>query len=113
MGIIIVAIISVLYVLHKKNLIVFIVKKPDTPSIAFENPFYAIKNQPGPIQSTQVDSENYNLSGPWSSELSGTSSESSSESNTPRSREETEVRQSSLMDKLRDGVSYGQGFQKF
>jgi len=111
--IIIVAIISVLYVLHKKNLIVFIVKKPDTPSIAFENPFYAIKNQPGPIQSTQVDSENYNLSGPWSSELSGTSSESSSESNTPRSQEETEVRQSSLMDKLRDGVSYGQGFQKF
>eukprot|EP00092_Neocalanus_flemingeri_P007163 GFUD01007739.1.p1 GENE.GFUD01007739.1~~GFUD01007739.1.p1 ORF type:complete len:206 (-),score=64.68 GFUD01007739.1:26-619(-) len=85
--IIIGAIISVIYILHKKNLILFIVKKPDRPTVAFENPFYAIRNPPiykqeGPLQDPA--GENYNVhissSSAWSSELSGTSSESATSS---------------------------------
>ena len=33
----------VIYVMKKKNLIVLSVKKPDSPSVAFENPFYAVR----------------------------------------------------------------------
>jgi hypothetical protein len=95
-------------------------KKPDSPSVAFENPFYAIRNPPsGPVQNTQVDaSEDYNsyLSSSWPSDAGTSASESSSENTTPRSPDDTEVKQSTLMDKmdsLRTEVSHGQGFQRF
>jgi len=131
--IIVAAIISVIFLLHKKNLIVCIVKKPDRPirienpfkkpdgpSVAFENPFYAIRNpHSGPVQNTQVNaSEDYNsyLSSSWPSDAGTSASESSSENTTPRSQDDTEVKQSTLMDKmdsLRTEVSHGQGFQRF
>ena len=40
-----------IYVIRKKNLIVLSVKKPDSPSVAFENPFYAVRD---PTNTTQV-----------------------------------------------------------
>jgi len=120
----IVAVSAVIFVLHRKNLIVCIVKRPerpirienpfkkaDGPSVAFENPFYASQNpSTGPIQIRQENtSEDYNSYLP-------SSSESSSENTTPRSQEDTETKQSSLMDKmksLRTDASHGQGFQRF
>ena len=35
---------AVIYVMKKKNLIVLSVKKPESPSVAFENPFYAARD---------------------------------------------------------------------
>jgi len=135
--IIIGAVIFVIYILHKKNFIVPIVKKlegrplgqmpppPPTPPIvalpALGTGHTALV--PGvPFRKLQAQNEqmlaaeNYNYSNTWSIEMAETSSESSSESNTPRSQEDTEVSQSGLMDKFRAGViavNHGHGFQRF
>jgi len=130
---IIAAMISVVFLLHKKNLIVCIVKrpdrpirienpfkKPDGPSVAFENPFYGISNPPsGPVQPDQINSsQDYNsyISSSWPSDAGTSSSESSSENSTPRSQDDTDMRKSTMMEKmesLRTDVSHGQGFQRF
>ena len=45
----------VIYVMKKKNLIVLSVKKPDSPSVAFENPFYAVRDTTSTAQVNCVE----------------------------------------------------------
>lgn len=76
-------VVVVVYVMKKKNLIVLSVKKPDSPSVAFENPFYTVRD---PVNSQQIaSSEDYNVhissSGSWQSEMSETGSGSRTSSN--------------------------------
>ncbi len=44
-------VVVVVYMMKKKNLIMLSVKKPDSPSVAFENPFYTVRD---PVTSQQV-----------------------------------------------------------
>lgn len=63
-------IILVVFIMKKKNLILLSVKKPESPTVAFENPFYAREPQANP----QILQEDYNVrissSGSWNSEMS-------------------------------------------
>merc|ERR1711994_928552 len=75
-------ILAVLYVIKRKNIILLTVKKPESPTVAFENPFYASREQGGNT-ATGGESE-YNVhissSGSWHSELASSHSGSSTTS---------------------------------
>merc|ERR1712029_355400 len=71
-------VIVVLYFLKKKNLIVLSVKKPESPTVSFENPFYtSSQRETGNPMQTLSGSEVYNFhissSGSWQSEMSSSS----------------------------------------
>lgn len=77
---------AVLYVMKRKNLLLLNVKKPESPTVAFENPFYnTARDQGAGVPESSVDPE-YNVhissSGSWHSELA--SSHSGSSSNSPQ-----------------------------
>eukprot|EP00090_Calanus_glacialis_P031499 TRINITY_DN5209_c0_g1_i1.p1 TRINITY_DN5209_c0_g1~~TRINITY_DN5209_c0_g1_i1.p1 ORF type:complete len:1460 (-),score=250.05 TRINITY_DN5209_c0_g1_i1:454-4833(-) len=106
----------VIYVMKKKNLIVLSVKKPDSPSVAFENPFYAVRETTSTTQA--VSGEDYNVhissSGSWQSEMSGSPSDQSSASSSPHSpdkHESTEMNPS-MYEQINLGIN-GQGFKRF
>lgn len=106
----------VIYVMKKKNLIVLSVKKPDSPSVAFENPFYAVRDSTNTAQT--VSGEDYNVhissSGSWQSEMSGSPSDRSSGSSSPHSpdkHESTEMNPS-MYEQISLGFN-GQGFKRF
>ena len=44
MLVVIALIAAVLFVMKKRNLIVLSTKKTDSPSVAFENPFYSVRD---------------------------------------------------------------------
>merc|ERR1712228_768986 len=75
-------ILAVLYVMKRKNIILLTVKKPESPTVAFENPFYATREQGG--NTTTVGDSEYNVhissSGSWHSELASSHSGSSTTS---------------------------------
>eukprot|EP00092_Neocalanus_flemingeri_P084686 GFUD01106423.1.p1 GENE.GFUD01106423.1~~GFUD01106423.1.p1 ORF type:complete len:238 (+),score=63.57 GFUD01106423.1:64-714(+) len=113
--IIIGAIISVIYILHKKNLILFIVKKPDRPwlmrilSILLETHLFMNRKYHYRIQleKTTMSTSAAPPPGPVNCQEHLLSLPH------PRSQEETEVRQSCLMEKFRTGVTeatHGEGF---
>eukprot|EP00092_Neocalanus_flemingeri_P093803 GFUD01119242.1.p1 GENE.GFUD01119242.1~~GFUD01119242.1.p1 ORF type:complete len:1460 (+),score=180.34 GFUD01119242.1:219-4598(+) len=109
-------VVVVIYVMKKKNLIVLSVKKPDSPSVAFENPFYAVRDPASTAQA--VSAEDYNVhissSGSWQSEMSGTPSDRSSASSSPHSPDKNESTEMnpSMYEQISLGVN-GQGFKRF
>ena len=38
-------VVVIVYFLKKRNLIVLSVKKPESPTVSFENPFYTVRDQ--------------------------------------------------------------------
>lgn len=78
--VVIVLIAAVLFFMKKRNIIVLSSKKSDSPSVAFENPFYAARET---VNNPQVGQNNeYNVhissSGSWHSEMSETSGSNAS-----------------------------------
>jgi hypothetical protein len=71
---------ALLFLMKRKNLLLLAVKKPESPTVAFENPFYASR-EAGTAPPAAGESE-YNVhissSGSWHSELNSSSSGSSS-----------------------------------
>lgn len=75
---------AVLYVMKRKNLLLLPAKKPESPTVAFENPFYATREPGANPQATTGEDYNVHISssGSWHSEL--TSENSNSSSNSPQ-----------------------------
>ena len=112
------AVVTILVILYRKNLIVVILRKPGRPNLAFDNPFQPTKPVETAETRTAAENENYNaeFSQSWSQAiLPSSSSESSSGSSSPRenSEEGTGVRRTSLVDRLLSGVSVNSGFKRF
>merc|ERR1712020_748901 len=110
--------IFVIYFLKKKNLIVLSVKKPESPTVSFENPFYTVRDQ---ANVTQDDGE-YNVhissSGSWQSEMSSTPSDRSSPSSSSgEGTRETEVNnvevEPTVLETIQMGFSGQNGFKRF
>ena len=38
-------VVVIIYFLKKRNIIVLSVKKPESPTVSFENPFYTVRDQ--------------------------------------------------------------------
>lgn len=76
---------AVLYVMKKKNMLLLHVKKPESPTVAFENPFYATREHG--VNPQVAGAEEYNVhissSNSWHSELNSSNSNSSSNSPQP------------------------------
>lgn len=77
-------ILAVLFVMKRKNIILLTVKKPESPTVAFENPFYASSSREQGGNTTTVGDSEYNVhissSGSWHSELASSHSGSSTTS---------------------------------
>ena len=43
-------VVVIVYFLKKRNIIVLSVKKPESPTVSFENPFYTVRDQANVIQ---------------------------------------------------------------
>jgi hypothetical protein len=75
---------AVLFVMKRKNIILLTVKKPESPTVAFENPFYASSSRDQGGNTTTVGDSEYNVhissSGSWHSELASSHSGSSTTS---------------------------------
>lgn len=101
----------VLYVMKKKN-IVLSVKKPDSPTVAFENPFYSSRDTSS-SHPTQLTSEEPSLdissSGSWQGEMSVRSSAPNLETGEP---DTPTTSAASLFQGLKLGRP-GQGFRRF
>jgi len=78
-------IVLILYIMKRKNLVLMAVKKPESPTVAFENPFYANRDQAS--NPSAGAGEEYNIhissSGSWHDELNSSHSGSSSGSPQP------------------------------
>merc|ERR1719228_81789 len=109
-------VVVVIYVMKKKNLIVLSVKKPDSPSVAFENPFYAVRDPTNTSQAVSADDYNVHISssGSWQSEMSGSPSDRSSASSSPHSPDKNESKEMnpSMYEQISLGIN-GQGFKRF
>jgi len=111
-------VVLVIYVMKKKNLIVLSVKKPDSPSVAFENPFYAVRDPTNaePAASGEEYNVHISSSGSWQSEMSRTPSDnsSSSSSSSPQTPDKKESREMnpSMYEQISLGLN-GQGFKRF
>jgi hypothetical protein len=106
-------ILIVIFVMKKKNLILLSVKKPESPTVAFENPFYAREPQANP----QILQEDYNVrissSGSWNSEMStgpNTQEPQDSPHNTTNDNIESEA-DPSFYEEMKLGRG-GQGFKR-
>ena len=75
-------VLAVLYVMKRKNMIMLSVKKPESPTVAFENPFYAAREQGGgpPTGGESEYNVHISSSGSWHSDLTSSGSGSSSAS---------------------------------
>merc|ERR1712127_389584 len=78
-------VLAVIYVMKRKNMIMLTVKKPESPTVAFENPFYAAREQGGgpPTGGESEYNVHISSSGSWHSDLTSSGSGSSSASPQP------------------------------
>lgn len=93
--VVIALIVALLFFMKRKNIIVLSTKKSDSPSVAFENPFYATREaiNTQPVGSTnEYNNVHISSSGSWHSEMSETysgSNASSDPSNSGQSSPQT------------------------
>ena len=55
-------VVVVVYFLKKRNLIVLSVKKPESPTVSFENPFYTVRDQTNVTQ-VNINHSTLNIAG--------------------------------------------------
>merc|ERR1712203_936964 len=111
-------VVVVVYFLKKRNLIVLSVKKPESPTVSFENPFYTVRDQNNVTQDEGEYNVHISSSGSWQSEMSSTPSDRSSPSSSSREgTRETEVNNDevgpgpSMLETIQMGFSGQNGFK--
>jgi len=93
-----------LYVMKKKNIIVLSAKKPNSPTVAFENPFYTSRDNQLNNQVITESSVEISSSGSWQGEMA--------ERQGPGPAEEADQTTPSRFAPIKFGKA-GQGFQRF
>jgi len=68
--VVIAMIVIVVYVMKRSNMLALSSKKPVSPSVSFENPFYAVRDQTGISQVPEEYNVHISSSGSWENEMS-------------------------------------------
>jgi len=116
--IVIAMVVVIVYFLKKRNVIVLSVKKPESPTVSFENPFYTVRDQNNVTQDEGEYNVHISSSGSWQSEMSSTPSDRSSPSSSSgEGTRETEVNNvevgPTMLETIQMGFSGQNGFKRF